>query len=297
MKVVRDVCTMTYRNVQWGYWIGADYWHDKKAWEPWELCALSLSIEPTSMNAGRTSYSIGPWVSRVWGEDSGPQSASTLLEFNRRLSLLAAEKSNSTHFTLRSDGKLLVHEFVNWAHRRDCANIPLALERLVANPQQQAEWTDIAAELSASEAHAHSQFPDHPDESAMLLTPEFRLSVNAEGTEPSTTESSQEHSRTRQAPAIAPANLQCAETQLGRRNLLDATIDTAVKSAGSHDNAAIYLELKELALRGEPPFTGAVDASGRLAHTNMNNIVAWFSKDSLSKRLRRRELKALNPTD
>jgi hypothetical protein len=74
-----------------------------------------------------------------------------------------------------------------------------------------------------------------------------------------------------------------------RRDALDPVIDKAIALAGgSYDAAAVWLQLKNLALDGDaPPFTGGVDGSA-LVYTNANNQIARLTRDALSKRLKRR---------
>lgn len=72
-----------------------------------------------------------------------------------------------------------------------------------------------------------------------------------------------------------------------RRNHLDPAIDKAIKQAGNMELADVYLELKELALAGEKPFTGAIDGDA-LCYTDENNQPEKFTKNALGKRLKNR---------
>lgn len=100
-----------------------------------------------------------------------------------------------------------------------------------------------------------------------------------------------------QLPADAPAGEVEAEpvatpapaikTNKLRRNNLDPAIDKAIKQAGNMELADVYLELKELAISGEKPFTGALDGDA-LCYTDDNNDPAQLSKEALGKRLGRR---------
>jgi hypothetical protein len=69
-------------------------------------------------------------------------------------------------------------------------------------------------------------------------------------------------------------------------NILDNVIRMAIDKAGSTNNAAVFLELKELALVEIIPFTGEVIGAG-LEYTNFQNKKVVFSKNALAKRLRR----------
>lgn len=68
------------------------------------------------------------------------------------------------------------------------------------------------------------------------------------------------------------------------RNSLDIPIDKAISQAGNMELADVYLQLKELALNGEKPFTGAVDGSS-LCYTNDVNKPDTFTRNALGKRL------------
>lgn len=72
-----------------------------------------------------------------------------------------------------------------------------------------------------------------------------------------------------------------------RRNNLDPAIDKAIKQAENKELADVYLKLKELALSGEMPFTGALDGDA-LCYTNDNNKPSKLTKDALGKRLKKR---------
>lgn len=73
-----------------------------------------------------------------------------------------------------------------------------------------------------------------------------------------------------------------------RKNSLDAPIEKAIELAGNQDTAAVYVQLRELALNCEPPFTGALDGD-QLCYTNDNNKLAKLSKGALGKRLNGRK--------
>jgi hypothetical protein len=72
-----------------------------------------------------------------------------------------------------------------------------------------------------------------------------------------------------------------------RRVTLDPAIDKAIKAASTRDTASVWLQLKELALEEEPPFTGNVD-NGELPYTDSNNKLELFTINALAKRLKRR---------
>jgi hypothetical protein len=72
-----------------------------------------------------------------------------------------------------------------------------------------------------------------------------------------------------------------------RQNVLDPAINKAIDIAGSHDSAAVYLALRELALEEEPPFTGHFNGDA-LCYTSAEGQAAELTKNALQKRLRRR---------
>lgn len=72
-----------------------------------------------------------------------------------------------------------------------------------------------------------------------------------------------------------------------RRNSLDPAIDKAIKLAGNMKLADVYLQLKELAIEEEKPFTGVVDGDA-LCYTNDNGQPAKLTKNALGKRLKTR---------
>lgn len=76
-----------------------------------------------------------------------------------------------------------------------------------------------------------------------------------------------------------------------RRDILDPAIDKAIRNAGSHDTAAVYLALRSLALEEEQPFSGNLEKDA-LCYTDSNNNPKLLSKDALSKRLKRRGTKS-----
>ena len=72
-----------------------------------------------------------------------------------------------------------------------------------------------------------------------------------------------------------------------RRDQLDPAIEKAIVAAGTLDTAAVWNELKELALREEKPFNGSTD-KGALCYTDAIDRLRTFNKDALRKRLRLR---------
>ena len=72
-----------------------------------------------------------------------------------------------------------------------------------------------------------------------------------------------------------------------RRNILDPAIDEAINKAGNTMLPDVYLQLKEMALNGKPPFTGVFN-NDAIYYTNDNNELAELSKEALRQRLRRR---------
>lgn len=77
-----------------------------------------------------------------------------------------------------------------------------------------------------------------------------------------------------------------------RRNNLDPAIDKAINMAGNMELADVYLQLKELAISGEKPFTGEVTGD-MLHYTNDENKPDTLSKEQLRKRLDTRKRNAV----
>ena len=68
------------------------------------------------------------------------------------------------------------------------------------------------------------------------------------------------------------------------RNSLDGAIEAAIKLAGSTSSPDVWVQLRELAKDGTPPFTGLVEGD-KLVYVDDNNEIATLSKDALRKRL------------
>ena len=83
-------------------------------------------------------------------------------------------------------------------------------------------------------------------------------------------------------PTVARSNITRHKI---RTNSLDVPIDKAIKSAGCLDASAVFLQLRELALNGEIPFTGVIEKDA-LCYTNDNNEPAKLSKAALRQRLK-----------
>jgi hypothetical protein len=97
--------------------------------------------------------------------------------------------------------------------------------------------------------------------------------------QPATTASTG-HSPSGHGPTTAPV----MKNKL-RANLLDGPIKKAIKLANSPDAAAVYLELRELALSGEKPFTGLIEKDA-LCYTDEKNEPRKLTKNALQKRLK-----------
>lgn len=73
-----------------------------------------------------------------------------------------------------------------------------------------------------------------------------------------------------------------------RRNVLDPIIEEALAAAGGYDYVAVFSQLKELALRGDKPFSGLIE-NGKLHYTTADDKVAHLTLSQLRDRLRRRK--------
>ena len=73
-----------------------------------------------------------------------------------------------------------------------------------------------------------------------------------------------------------------------RKNELDAVIEIARKMANDPgDHNSVWFQLKELAMNGEPPFMGIVDANGLHYTSGSCNSVRQFTKEALRHRMNR----------
>lgn len=88
---------------------------------------------------------------------------------------------------------------------------------------------------------------------------------------------------------VAPVGIARTTRHKLRTNSLDVPIKKAIAKANSIATGAVYLELRDLALSGESPFTGAFDGDA-LCYTNDKNESAKLTKDALSKRLKSHSL-------
>lgn len=75
-----------------------------------------------------------------------------------------------------------------------------------------------------------------------------------------------------------------------RTNSLDAPIKKAINKAGSIETGAVYLELREMALHCENPFTGEFDGDALCYTKDDNRTAAKLTKDALGKRLKNHAL-------
>jgi hypothetical protein len=87
---------------------------------------------------------------------------------------------------------------------------------------------------------------------------------------------------------LSPPVLATSTTYKIRTNSLDVAIEKAIAKAGGLGRAAVYLELRELALSGELPFTGAIEGDA-LCYTNDKNEPDRLTKNGLGGRLQRRK--------
>jgi hypothetical protein len=71
-----------------------------------------------------------------------------------------------------------------------------------------------------------------------------------------------------------------------RRDALHVAFDKAIARAGNFETADVRLQLKELALASEPPFTGQVQGDAFM-YTNEENAVVPLTRDAFYARLKR----------
>jgi hypothetical protein len=88
--------------------------------------------------------------------------------------------------------------------------------------------------------------------------------------------------------AISPTNPVQVSAHKLRTNSLDAVIEKAIQQSPTRDTASVWLELRELALSGERPFTGEIVGKA-LCYTNDENKPDEFTRNALAGRLGRRK--------
>lgn len=93
------------------------------------------------------------------------------------------------------------------------------------------------------------------------------------------------------APAAKVGAVPITHVNKLRRNTLDPAIDKAIEKAGNTELADVYLQLKEMALSGEKPFSGVIEGDA-LCYTDDNNKDAKLTKNALGKRLKTRSKSA-----
>jgi hypothetical protein len=146
----------------------------------------------------------------------------------------------------------------------------------VRNFYEEAYWNDLNTWLGAYEARITSRFPRPLGESTTAVPVIQDTALNPIDR------------RAAKAASISANYRPSPKLVRERQDLLDPPIDKAIVAAGRDDYAAVYPHLKQLALKEEPPFTGAVDEGGALAYTDSNNKPRSLTRDALAKRLKRR---------
>lgn len=100
-------------------------------------------------------------------------------------------------------------------------------------------------------------------------------------------------------PQTAPASepVTCASVPSTRHRLrtnsLDVPIKKAITEADSFQTGAVYLQLREMALSGELPFSGEIE-NGALCYTNDAGKPDKLTKNALGKRLKKHRLCAVS---
>lgn len=136
---------------------------------------------------------------------------------------------------------------------------PLTMKPTGLRGCEEAYWSDLNAWLDINELRLDCRFPE-PN----ALAPAANVEAGTMAT-----------------PALL------TQANKLRTNNLDGAIGKAILSAQSLKAALVFLELKELALAGEKPFTGAIDGDA-LCYTDTNDLPAKLTKNALAKRLKRR---------
>jgi hypothetical protein len=222
-----------------------------QAVEPWQACALSLHIDPATMNDTHTDYLVGPSTLAMYGEQPSTGKIDTLVEFKKRLHRLRGFLGDPRFFTRRQDGKIRLPEFVQWLRQLGIQDIPLALlpsserESLARNVTA-GPWDDSDGNIMRAIDTVVRQLGDASD-------------------------------------VDFPSGAKAA-----RRDLLDPAIDKAVSDTGSQAIEDLWPVLMRLADQKTPPFTGQKEKQAGLRYTNAKGEIKIFTKDACSKRLARR---------
>ncbi len=231
----------------------------------WQACALSLDIEPYSINFYPLSWQTGPYADQLF-EDESFQSENEKKEFKSRQRILLNNlnsKENSLWFSPNPNrpnlGEVSLPEFAAW-----CSSV---------------EWP-IPEELAA-----------------LAKKPDTATAVKSEKQDTNLTQSKQESEETSTQDTTADAQnkdkkdaLAIADRLLSKDRLrcgeLDEVMGLAIQKAESMHISKVYPELWALAKAKKAPFNGTVKDGG-MAYYNYKTVLVSIDKKALEKRLDR----------
>lgn len=211
----------------------------------WEACALSFGIDPHSMTKERLpTLGSGPFFVNISFPDANLKS-----EFERRQNALLHNLSNHNHFSPCISN-----------HGTQPGNRLVSLSEFAAWAVHEVNWGDMPLEFKALAQVGK-------------LPPVASRAVD-------------------KMPLVLPTTVPVSQSETAakvvrhklRTNSLDVPIAKAVRQAGSLDTGAVYLELRELAICGEKPFTGELDGDP-LCYTTDKNEPGKLTKNALRHRL------------
>lgn len=257
------VATGNRRGIDWNYWTNLQWVR------VFDACALSLGIDPRSFDSDKRYYDFGPGANDRPGGGGGVSRITqirTMEELNKRREMLSQALISRRHFSaplpgMRLGKDVLLSEFASWIAQLNREPTADGLLRAIGA---------LATSPSLAVAIPEPGVTTHP------IRPVFDRAPDA-------------------APVMArAAGADNHSTSLpispkGRRNVLDSTIETAIKQATAPDTATVWICLRALALNSTEPFSGTIrEPDGALQYTNAKSEINWLTKKALGDRLRRR---------
>ena len=237
----------------------------------WQACALSLDIEPYSINFYPLSWQTGPYADQLF-EDESFQSENEKKEFKSRQRILLNNlnsKENSLWFSPNPNrpnlGEVSLPEFAAW-----CSSV---------------EWP-IPEELT--------ELAKKPDTATIVKSEKQDTNLTqskqeSEETSAQNTTTDAQNKDKKDALAIADKLVSKDRT---RSNILDDDIAIAIKNAESLKIHKVYAELWTVAQTKKSPFTGG-QKDGGIAYYVYAGGTKSINKTTLEKRIDRLKKKYL----
>jgi len=231
----------------------------------WQACALSLDVEPYSINVYPLSWQTGPYADQLF-EDESFQSENEKKEFKSRQRILLNNlnsKENSLWFSPNPNrpnlGEVSLSEFAAWCSSVEWP-IPQELETLAKKPE------------AATVVHSEKQ------DTNLTQSKQESKETSAQNT---TTDAQNKEKK----DAVAIAERLLSKDRL-RCGVLDEVIGLAIQKAESMHISKVYPELWALAKAKKAPFNGTVKDGG-MAYYNYKTVLVSIDKKALEKRLDR----------